>query len=145
MNASSLQPPLARVQRRQTPSYQGGLDTPLPQSQQWHTPQTGQAWEPPCKRPSHSTTLRLTLGNCMLGPRENETKWYFLASQSRSAEREKSRHTTAPVRNSVALFVQVSDFIRLCHSVNIVYGPILCLWITHSQRLFPPPHTEQSL
>lgn len=117
-------------------------DTPLTRPTKpavTHTPQMGQARESPCRRPSHSVALRLTLGNSVSGPCENETRWHFQQVREGQWKGRNGCYTTAPVRNSTALFVQVSDFIRLCHSVNIVYGPILCLWIAHSQRLFLHP------
>lgn len=136
---SSLQP--GQGQRSQPLSYWSPWTLPchVPENQWWHKLFTWVRRGGSCRRLSPSTALCFTFGCSVLGSEENETRGHFWRVREGQQKGRKSCHTTAPVRNSIALFVQVSDFIGLCHRVNIVYGPILCLWITHSQRLFLHP------
>lgn len=103
----------------------------------------GPGMKPPCRRLSQSTALRLTFSSSALGSQENKTRGHFWQVREGQRKGRKSCHTTALVRNSIALFVQVSDFIRLCHSVNIVYGPILS--VNHPlPETLPPPQIINS-
>lgn len=133
------------MQRRQPLSYQSPWTLPchIPENQRCHTLLTWVRHEAPCRRLSQSTALRLTFSSSVLGSQENKTRGHFWQVREGQRKGRKSCHTTALVRNSIALSVQVSDFIRLCHSVNIVYGPILS--VNHPlPETLPPPQIINS-